>query len=109
MEKKYDEIEEQPSMASEPLADYGVMNATKRRVHSRSANLAMDMETMSVDESRELHEFASKMRVEYARCEAQGLSNEQTIEALKERLGLIDLEDARKTLLNTVREIYAQP
>ena len=61
------------------------------------------------EESRELHEFANKSRVEYARCEAQGLSKEDTVQTLKERLGLIDLETMRENLHQMVKEVYARP
>ena len=55
------------------------------------------------EESRELHESANRMRVEYARAKAQGFSQEEITELLKERCDLVDLEDAREMLLNTVR------
>ena len=61
------------------------------------------------EETRELHESANRMRVEYARAKAQGFSQEEITELLKERCDLVDLEDAREMLLNTVREVYAQP
>ena len=61
------------------------------------------------EETRELHESANRMRVEYARCEAQGLSKEETVEALKERMGLIDVETMRENLHQMVREVYVQP
>ena len=48
------------------------------------------------------------MRVEYARCEAQGLSKEETVKTLKERMGLIDVETMRENLHQMVREVYAR-
>lgn len=59
------------------------------------------------EETRELHEFANKTRVEYARCEAQGLSKEETAQALKDRMGLMDLETMRENLHQMVREVYS--
>ena len=60
------------------------------------------------EETRELHEFANKTRVEYARCEAQGLSKEETVKTLKERMGLIDVETMRENLHQMVKEVYSQ-
>ena len=60
------------------------------------------------EETRELHESANRMRVEYARCEAQGLSKEETVKTLKERMGLIDVETMRENLHQMVKEVYSQ-
>ena len=99
----YDEREEKPTIASEPVAEYGVKGFTRMRVHGCNANVTKNTETTIKEE------FAHKIRVQYARCEAQGLSREQTIETLKERLGLIDLETMRANLHQMVKEVYAQP
>ena len=90
------------------LDDFAQKRANTSSVVIDMARFLSPADREYYEESRELHEFANKTRLEYARCEAQGLSKEETVETLKERCDLIGLEDARKMLLNTVREIYAQ-
>lgn len=91
------------------LEDFDQKRANTSSVIIDMARFLSPADREYYEESRELHESANRMRVEYARAKAQGLSQEKITELLKERCDLVDLEDAREMLLNTVREVYAQP
>ena len=91
------------------LEDFNQKRANTSSVIIDMARFLSPADREYYEESRELHEFANKTRVEYARCEAQGLSKEETSKALKERFGLIDLETMRENLHQMVKEVYARP
>lgn len=91
------------------LEDFAQKRANTSSVVIDMARFLSPADREYYEESRELHEFANKTRVEYARCEAQGLGKEEAVATLKERLGLIDLETMRENLHQMVKEVYAQP
>ena len=91
------------------LEDFDQKRANTSSVIIDMARFLSPADREYYEETRELHEFANKTRVEYARCEAQGLSKEETVKTLKERMGLIDVETMRVNLHQMVREVYAQP
>ena len=91
------------------LEDFAQKRANTSSVIIDMARFLSPADREYYEESRELHEFANKTRVEYACCEAQGLSKEETVETLKERMGLIDLETMRENLHQMVKEVYARP
>lgn len=103
------------SLWRETVKECGLLEDFEQR-RANSSPVVIDMarflspaDRKYYEESRKLHELANKTRLEYARCEAQGLSKNQTVDALKERLGLIDLETMRENLHQMVKEVYAQP
>lgn len=109
------ETHREGSLWFETAKEHGLLEDFEQR-RANTSSVVIDMarflspaDREHYEESRELHEFANKTRVEYARCETQGLSQEETVETLKERLGLIDLETMRENLHQMVKEVYAQP
>jgi len=103
------------SLWRETAKEYGLLDDFEQK-RANSSIVVIDMarflspaDREYYEQSLKLHDCANKTRLEYARCEAQGLSTNQTIEALKERLGLIDVETMRENLHQMVKEVYAQP
>lgn len=90
------------------LEDFDQKRANTSSVIIDMARFLSPADREYYEETRELHEFANKTRVEYARCEAQGLSKEETVKTLKERMGLIDVEMMRENLHQMVKEVYSQ-
>lgn len=64
MEKKYDKIEEQTAMVSEPLAEYGVMKSTRRKIRGLNSGVVMDTDTISIEQACEM--TLAAVREEYA-------------------------------------------
>ena len=90
------------------LEDFDQKRANTSSVIIDMARFLSPADREYYEETRELHESANSMRVEYARAKAQGLSKEETARALKERMGLMDLETMRENLHQMVKEVYSQ-
>lgn len=108
------ETHREGSLWFETAKEHGLLEDFDQK-RANTSNVIIDMarflspeDREYYEETRELHEFANKTRVEYARCEAQGLSKEETVKTLKERMGLIDVETMRENLHQMVKEVYSQ-